>query len=64
MDRDPQDPSRRPGLKYSDAGVDIDAQDQALARIKELVRSTRTPGVLTGSHEAPCTAPAKGSAPA
>ena len=47
MDRDPGDPSRQPGLRYRDAGVDIDAQDQALARIKELVRSTRTPGVLS-----------------
>jgi len=30
---------------YRDAGVDIDAQDIALRKIKELVRSTRTPGV-------------------
>jgi len=34
-------------LTYRDAGVDIDAQDRALARIKQLVRSTRTPGVLS-----------------
>jgi phosphoribosylformylglycinamidine cyclo-ligase len=33
-------------LTYRDAGVDIDAQDEALRRIKGLVRSTRTPGVL------------------
>ena len=32
---------------YADAGVDIDAQDHALARIKDLVRSTNTPGVLS-----------------
>ena len=32
---------------YRDAGVDIDAQDQALARVKELVRSTYTDGVLS-----------------
>lgn len=32
---------------YRDAGVDIDAQDEALDRIKDLVRSTRTPGVLS-----------------
>ena len=32
---------------YKDAGVDIDAQDQALARVKELVRSTYTEGVLS-----------------
>jgi len=35
------------GLTYRDAGVDIDAQDDALARIKRLVASTRTPGVLS-----------------
>ncbi|NIM01161.1 MAG: phosphoribosylformylglycinamidine cyclo-ligase [Acidobacteria bacterium] len=34
------------GLTYRDAGVDIDAQDEALRRIKELVESTRTAGVL------------------
>ena len=34
-------------LSYRDAGVDIGRQDQALARIKELVASTRTPGVLS-----------------
>ncbi|MEM7582527.1 MAG: phosphoribosylformylglycinamidine cyclo-ligase [Acidobacteriota bacterium] len=33
---------------YRQAGVDIDAQDAALGRIKKLVRSTRTPGVLGG----------------
>lgn len=33
---------------YAAAGVDIDAQERALARIKELVQSTRTPGVLSG----------------
>jgi phosphoribosylformylglycinamidine cyclo-ligase len=32
---------------YRDSGVDIDAQDQALARVKELVRSTYTDGVLS-----------------
>ncbi len=32
---------------YRDAGVDIDAQDAALARIKKLLRDTRTPGVLS-----------------
>ncbi|MGC8916391.1 MAG: phosphoribosylformylglycinamidine cyclo-ligase [Thermoanaerobaculum sp.] len=35
------------GLTYRQAGVDIDAQDRALARIKELARSTFTPGVLS-----------------
>ncbi|MCZ6726270.1 MAG: phosphoribosylformylglycinamidine cyclo-ligase [Acidobacteria bacterium] len=32
---------------YRAAGVDIDAQDEALARIKKRVRSTFTPGVLS-----------------
>ena len=32
---------------YREAGVDIDAQDEALARIKSLVQSTRTPGVCS-----------------
>jgi phosphoribosylformylglycinamidine cyclo-ligase len=34
-------------LTYAGAGVDIDAQDQALARVKELARSTSRPGVLS-----------------
>jgi phosphoribosylformylglycinamidine cyclo-ligase len=37
---------RRPS-SYRDSGVDIDAQDRALARVKELLRRTRTPGVLS-----------------
>lgn len=32
---------------YRDAGVDIDAQDRALAEVKKLVASTRIPGVLS-----------------
>jgi len=32
---------------YREAGVDIDAQDRALERIKELVGSTKTAGVLS-----------------
>ena len=32
---------------YAEAGVDIDAQDDALGRVKQLVRSTRTAGVLS-----------------
>jgi len=35
------------GLSYRDAGVNIDAQDAALDRIKQMVHSTRTPGVLS-----------------
>jgi phosphoribosylformylglycinamidine cyclo-ligase len=36
-----------PPLTYASAGVDIDAQDRALAEVKRLARSTFTPGVLT-----------------
>jgi len=32
---------------YREAGVDIDAQERALARVKKLARKTFTPGVLT-----------------
>ena len=32
---------------YKDAGVDIDAQDKALERVKEMVRGTYTEGVLS-----------------
>jgi phosphoribosylformylglycinamidine cyclo-ligase len=35
------------GLTYRDSGVDIDAQDEALKRIKQSVRSTRTAGVVS-----------------
>jgi phosphoribosylformylglycinamidine cyclo-ligase len=35
------------GDAYRSAGVDIDAQDRALATVKELVRSTVVPGVLS-----------------
>jgi phosphoribosylformylglycinamidine cyclo-ligase len=41
----PEDDDRG-GLTYRDAGVDIDAQDEALRRIKSMLRATRTPGVL------------------
>jgi len=34
-------------LTYSDAGVDIDRQDEALRRIKGMVASAQTPGVLS-----------------
>ena len=33
-------------VTYKEAGVDIDAQDEAISRIKELVKGTRTKGVL------------------
>jgi phosphoribosylformylglycinamidine cyclo-ligase len=32
---------------YAEAGVNIDAQEKGLARVKQLARSTFTPGVLT-----------------
>ena len=37
----------RQPLTYKDAGVDIDAQDEALDRIKQMVKGTRTAGVLS-----------------
>ena len=46
MDRS-QPPRRAQGMTYRDAGVDIDAQDEALSRIKSMVRATRTAGVLS-----------------
>jgi phosphoribosylformylglycinamidine cyclo-ligase len=47
MSRDDATTDPPEGLTYRDAGVDIDAQDEALRRIKDLVRSTRTAGVLS-----------------
>ena len=57
MDRPVSDPpltsapsrpvSDQPSLSYKDAGVDIDAQDEALARAKEAIRSTFNPGVVS-----------------
>jgi len=38
---------RETSSAYRDSGVDIDAQDRALARIKKLARKTFTPGVLS-----------------
>ena len=38
--------SQKPGLSYRDAGVDIDAADEALRGVKEIVKKTFTPGVL------------------
>lgn len=39
--------SKIKGSAYAEAGVDIDAQDRALGKIKKLVRSTFTDGVLS-----------------
>jgi phosphoribosylformylglycinamidine cyclo-ligase len=47
MDRKSEKDRNRPGLTYRDAGVDIDAQDDALRRIKGLMKSARTSGVLS-----------------
>jgi phosphoribosylformylglycinamidine cyclo-ligase len=38
--------SSKQGLTYKEAGVDIDAQDEALRRAKEAIRASFTPGVL------------------
>jgi len=40
------EPKLPAGLTYRDAGVDIDAQDEGLRRIKAALEGTRTPGVL------------------
>ena len=42
-----QPPDADAPLTYAASGVDIDAQDRALARIKELARGTFTAGVLS-----------------
>jgi len=47
MDGKAGKPSGKKGLTYRDAGVDIDAQDEALRRMKGFLKSTRTPGVLS-----------------
>lgn len=44
----PDDPSTNPALSYRDAGVDIDAGNALVERIKPAVRTTLRPGVLTG----------------
>ncbi len=43
-----QDPDSSPPLSYRDAGVDIDAGNALVERIKPLVKSTFRPGVLAG----------------
>jgi phosphoribosylformylglycinamidine cyclo-ligase len=40
--------SERPGISYRDSGVDIDAGDALVERIKPLVRRTHRPEVLAG----------------
>ncbi len=39
--------AKNTGLTYRDAGVDIDAQDEGLRRVKAMLQATRTKGVLT-----------------
>ena len=36
------------GLSYRDAGVDIDAGDALVERVKPMAKRTRRPGVLSG----------------
>ena len=40
--------AERPGLSYRDAGVDIDAGNSLVERIKPIVKETFRPGVMTG----------------
>ncbi len=47
MNRRGSEGGRDRPLTYRDSGVDIDRQNEALRRIKKLVRSTKTPGVLS-----------------
>lgn len=37
---------KKPGLSYRDAGVNIDAADEALRNVKDIVKKTFTPNVL------------------
>ncbi|HEB96155.1 MAG TPA: phosphoribosylformylglycinamidine cyclo-ligase [Sedimenticola thiotaurini] len=46
MDHDDQ--TEGPSLSYRDAGVDIDAGNRLVERIKPIVRQTFRPGVMTG----------------
>ena len=41
-------PPEQPGLSYAQAGVDIDAGNALVERIKPIVKNTFRPGVLTG----------------
>lgn len=45
---DSSPPSNEPGLSYAQAGVDIDAGNALVERIKPIVKNTFRPGVLTG----------------
>ena len=43
-----KDPAKNPSLSYRDAGVDIDAGNNLIDRIKPLASATRRPGVMAG----------------
>lgn len=43
-----QDTTRRPGLTYADAGVDINAGNALVDRIKPAAKRTQRPGTLSG----------------
>ncbi len=43
---------KRKGLSYADSGVDIDAGEELVKRIRKSVERTHTPAVLPGSHGA------------
>jgi phosphoribosylformylglycinamidine cyclo-ligase len=43
----PEPPTERPASSYRDAGVDIDAGNETVKRIRSLARGTFTPGVLS-----------------
>ncbi len=45
---DAMNPGKPTGITYRDAGVDIDAGDELVDRIKPLVRRTQRPEVLGG----------------
>jgi phosphoribosylformylglycinamidine cyclo-ligase len=45
---DPRDPKANPGLRYKDAGVDIDAGDRLVEAIEPLARATGRPGTMAG----------------
>ena len=45
-------PAARRGATYADAGVDIDAGNEVVQRIRRWVKGTYTPQVVTDSHGA------------
>ena len=45
-------PAARKGMTYAEAGVDIDAGEEVVQRIRRWVKGTYTPQVVTDSHGA------------